>query len=176
MAKSNLFEIAILLLLLSIAIRSLIGLALTFPWQANLELLASFTLAVVLGKGFGGILADRFGWINVSVPSLFIASLFISFASNNPYIAMLGFFLFNMTMPVTLVAISNMIPGRPGLSFGLTCLALIVGALPTFWDYTTGLMPWHIYTIIIMSAITLYLGLRIYQDLNSKFNFIKLHD
>jgi MFS transporter, FSR family, fosmidomycin resistance protein len=171
-AKSNMFEIAILLLLLSIAIRSLIGLALVFPWQADLTLLSIFTLAVVLGKGLGGILADRFGWINVSVSALLISSLFISFASNNPYLAIIGFFLFNMTMPVTLVAVSNLLPGRPGFSFGLTCLALIIGALPTFWDYTTGLVSWVILMTIIMSTITLYLGLRLYKELNSKYNFV----
>jgi hypothetical protein len=58
-----------------------------------------------------------------------------------------GIFLFNMTMPITLVVISNTFQGRQGFAFGLTTLALIIGALPyyaritiwsdfvNFWDY-----------------------------------------
>jgi hypothetical protein len=35
-------------------------------------------------------------------------------------------------MPITLVVISNTLQGRQGFAFGLTTLALIVGALPYY--------------------------------------------
>ena len=43
---------------------------------------------------------------------------------------MLGMFALNITMPITLVAVTDVLPGREGFSFGLTCAALIAGALP----------------------------------------------
>jgi hypothetical protein len=39
-------------------------------------------------------------------------------------------FAFNMTMPVTLVAVADQIPDYPGFAFGLASLALAVGAFP----------------------------------------------
>lgn len=50
-------RLILLLLLSSVAMRSLLGLALSFPWTWLL------VLAGALGKGFGGVLADRFGWM-----------------------------------------------------------------------------------------------------------------
>ncbi|HEY9061483.1 MAG TPA: hypothetical protein VIO64_13395 [Pseudobacteroides sp.] len=44
------FEVIMLLLLISISIRSMIGLALDFPWKSNLNLLCMLTLSVFLGK------------------------------------------------------------------------------------------------------------------------------
>ena len=37
---------------------------------------------------------------------------------------------FNMTMPVALVAIAEVLPEDRGFAFGLPCLMLMVGALP----------------------------------------------
>ncbi|MDR2411729.1 MAG: hypothetical protein LBD88_04100 [Candidatus Peribacteria bacterium] len=37
-----------------------------------------------------------------------------------------------MMMPITLVIISNTLRGRQGFAFGLTTLALIIGALPYY--------------------------------------------
>jgi len=162
----SLFEVAILLVLLSIAIRSLIGLALVFPWKSDTTLLVILTLGVFLGKSLGGIMADRYGWIRVSVIALFISSFLMSFEPNIPYLAIVGLFLFNMVMPVTLVAISNMFPGRPGFSFGLNCLALIIGALPTFTDIFKGINSSLVFIIIIASTVSLLVGLRLYFKLN----------
>ena len=164
--NSSIFEIVVLLLLISIAIRSIIGLALVLPWKSDPTLLIILALGVFLGKSLGGILADRYGWIKVSIISLFISSFLISFESNISYLAILGLFLFNMIMPVTLVAISNMFPGRPGFSFGLNCLALIIGALPTFADIFKGANSSMVFIITMISTISLLVGLKLYFRLN----------
>jgi MFS transporter, FSR family, fosmidomycin resistance protein len=161
--SNNYFELIIFLLLISIVVRSMIGLALDFPWKSNIYLLIGLTLAVVLGKAFGGILADKYGWVRVTVPGLILSAAFISFGLDYPYISIPGVFLFNITMPVTLVAVSNMLPGRPGFAFGLTTLALFAGALPTFTGIKAVLYnKWIIFTIILVSAFILYRGLRLY--------------
>jgi FSR family fosmidomycin resistance protein-like MFS transporter len=161
--KFNYFEFIFLLVFLSIAIRSLVGLVLVFTWKTNIDLLVILTGAVVLGKGFGGILADKLGWIRVGVGSLVLSIPFLAFGANIPYLAIIGMFLFNITMPITLVTISNILPGRPGFAFGLTCLALILGALPAFSNLKTFLgSPWFVCFIIIVSSLCLYYGLRKY--------------
>lgn len=47
---------------------------------------------------------------------------------------------FQMTMPVTLVAVARMMPARLATAFGWTCLALAVGSLPTMFGWGNGLV------------------------------------
>lgn len=157
------FELIILLLLSSIAIRSFVGFALVFSWKSDIVLLVALTVAVVLGKALGGVLADKSGWIRVGIISLLVSAPLLSFGANIPFIAMVGMFSFNMTMPITLTAISNMLPGRPGFSFGLTCLALIGGALPTFAESAMVFVnQWVILAIILVSTTALLCGLLLF--------------
>jgi FSR family fosmidomycin resistance protein-like MFS transporter len=163
--KFNYFEAILLLIFLSVAVRSLVGFVIVFPWKSDISLLVVLTFAVVLGKGLGGIMADKFGWIRVAVGALLLSIPFLVFGASNPYLAITGMFLFNMTMPVTLVALSNILPGRPAFAFGLTCLALILGAIPVFtgsksiFNNTT-----TIFTIIFISAVALYIGLQLLSN------------
>ena len=157
------FELILLLVFLSIAIRSLVGAVLVFPWKTNIDLLIILTAAVVLGKGLGGILADKFGWVRVAVGALILSIPFLVFGANIPYLAIIGMFLFNITMPITLVVISNILPGRPGFAFGLTCLALILGALPAlsgFKQFLGGQL--FVFIIIVISSLVLYFALQTY--------------
>lgn len=161
--KHERFEIILILLLGSIAIRALVGLALELPWKTNVYLLTGFTLSVVLGKAVGGVLADRFGWIRTAVIGLIASAPLLSFGAGNPYLAIAGIFMFNLTMPVTLIAVSNMFPGYTGFAFGLTALGLISGSMPAF----TGIRPvlggkYIIFSIIIASTLMLYTGLKLY--------------
>jgi len=162
-ARLNYFELILILVLLAITVRSFIGLAIVFPWKSNLLLGIILVCAVVLGKGLGGIFADRFGWIKIAVGALLVSCPLLAFGSSYPIAGIAGMFLFNMTMPVTLVAISNILPGRPGFSFGLTCLALLVGCLPIFTqikNYLNGAPA--VIGIIIFSAVSLYISLKMY--------------
>ncbi|PIR78573.1 MAG: hypothetical protein COU28_00895 [Candidatus Magasanikbacteria bacterium CG10_big_fil_rev_8_21_14_0_10_36_16] len=162
--KFNYFEFILLLVLLSISIRSLVGSVLVFPWKTNIDLLFVLTGAVVIGKGLGGILADKFGWIKIAVGALVLSIPFLVFGANIPLLAIIGMFLFNITMPITLVAISNILPGRPGFAFGLTTLALILGVIPAFFSIRQILANnWLVFSIIIISALALYYGLRKYM-------------
>ena len=136
---------------------------LIFPWKTETDLLIILTLAIVLGKSLGGILADRFGWIQVAAGALLLSMPFVVFCTNIPFLAIIGMFLFNITMPVTLVGISNQLPGRPGFAFGLTCLSLIIGVLPAFSGLGQLLgTRIFIFSFIIISLIALYYGLHKY--------------
>jgi MFS transporter, FSR family, fosmidomycin resistance protein len=161
--KFSRFELILLLILFSIAIRSMVGMAIEFPWKTNTNLLIILTLAVVLGKATGGFLADRFGWIRVAVGALIISIPFLVFGANIPVVGIVGMYLFNITMPVTLVVISNILHGKPGFAFGLTCLALFIGVLPAFSSLKSFLNDQVVISItILVSVAALYFGLRKY--------------
>lgn len=158
---NNYLELIIILSLMSIAIRALIGTAIIFPWKNNFVLLTILTFSIFFGKSLGGILADKFGWTRVGISSLLVSSVLLSIGKDNPLIGILGMFLFNMTMPITLVLISNTLPRNPGFSFGLTTLALIFGAIPAFLPLRNKLNnPFVIFMTISISAFLLYFALR----------------
>ena len=162
--KVNFLVLAILLLLITICIRSAVGLSTEFPWKSNITLLIMLTLSVALGKALGGFLADYFGWIKIAVGGLALSALLLFFGTQFPVSGIAGTFLFNLTMPVTLVAISNLLPGKPGFSFGLTTFALAAGALPGFFRYKNFLSGGPVILILILlSAVILFIGLRLYE-------------
>jgi len=164
----NYLAIIVLLVFLSIAIRSLVGFIVVFPWKIHTNLLITLTLAIVAGKALGGILADKFGWIKIAVGALIVSIPFLAFGANYPALAIPGMLLFNMTMPITLVAISNVLPGRPAFAFGLTCLALIIGVLPIYAGWGPSLQyPMIIFTVILFSAAVLYAAFKRYQKKES---------
>jgi FSR family fosmidomycin resistance protein-like MFS transporter len=158
------FEMVIMLLLVSVVIRSLVGQSLVLPWKSDPALLLALTMAVVLGKALGGILADRFGWSVVALSGLALSAFLLTFFAPDPAVAIAGTFLFNLSMPVTLACLADMLPGQSGFAFGLTALALIVGALPAFTPFHTltgG--AGFIFTAILVSIAALYGGLRLYN-------------
>ena len=158
------FETVIMLLLVSVVIRSLVGQSLILPWKSDPVLLLVLTMAIVLGKALGGILADRFGWSVVALSGLAFSAFLLTFFAPNPALAIAGTFLFNLSMPVTLACLADMLPGKSGFAFGLTALALIVGALPAFTSFHTltgG--AGFIFAAILVSIAALYGGLRLYN-------------
>lgn len=157
------FETVILLLLVSVTIRGMVGLSLVLPWKSDPILLVALTGAVVLGKALGGVLGDRFGWGAVALSGLAVSAPLLTFFAQIPAIAIIGAFLFNLSMPITLTCLAQMLPGKSGFAFGLTALALIVGAWPTFTQLR--ILTGHqmvILSTILVSIAALYGGLRLY--------------
>ena len=94
-------------------------------WETQPVALLSLTAATVLGKALGGILADRWGWMRTAVGSLLAALPFLVYGHIVPIAAIPGVFFLNMTMPITLAAVAETLPARPGFAFGLTTLACL---------------------------------------------------
>jgi len=143
-----------------IVLRSFIGSALEFPWKSDAVLLWALTAAVVAGKAVGGVLADRFGRTLVGVGALVVSIPLLAVGPRWALAGIMGMLLFNMTMPVTLVAMADIMPERPGFAFGLTCLALIFGSLPVLLHLAGA--PGMVATVlgVLVSAILLWVGLR----------------
>ncbi len=159
------FEITLLLVFLSIAFASFIGLAIAFPWKSDPRLLAALTAGIFLGRGLGGIIADRLGWLRVAACALLAAAPLLAFGSRAPAAAIAGVFLFNTSTATASAAVANLLPGRPAFAFGLVSLGLILGALPAFGDfrqYMDG--PAAIAAAVLLLAALFCAGLRFYFE------------
>lgn len=119
------------LLFLVVVLRSYGGMQAAFPWKTGIWSWAAVA-AVVLGKTCGGFLSDWFGVSSASIGSLALAAAMFCF-SHIPICGVLALFLFNMTMPITLFALAQAMPGCKGFSFGLLTFALFLGFLPTYF-------------------------------------------
>lgn len=117
-------------LFLVVILRSYGGMAATFDWKAGFWSLAAVS-AVVFGKTLGGVLSDRFGLFPAAAGSLLLCTLLFCLAGK-PVPGVLALLLFNMTMPMTLFALAQAMPGCKGFSFGLLTFALFLGYLPSY--------------------------------------------
>ena len=68
-----------------------------------------------------------------------------------------------MTMPITLVSLSNILDNNKGFAFGLLTLALFVGAVPTFIGSNQLFTPIGLFTITLISSVILYIALIYYN-------------
>jgi FSR family fosmidomycin resistance protein-like MFS transporter len=150
------------LLLLSAFVRAFIGFAGGYRCPKTTLVLFAFATAAFTGKALGGYFADRVGWLRSSVGALALSAPLVAFGGEHWPIVVAGMLLFQMTMPVTLVAVAMVFPRRPGLAFGLPCLALVLGSVPTFYPW---LRPYYgpgvFAALIACSALALWGGLRL---------------
>jgi len=151
----------IVLLMIPIVVRSMTGLTVEFPWKENQFLYLLLIAAIAFGNAFGGILADKYGLRKVGVGGLLVSAPLLAFFTFVPVLGITGAFILNFTMPVTLIAIWNVIPRYRGLSFGLTTVALFIGALPTIIGKDLWLKnDWVLFSLTFSSSMILFAGLR----------------
>ncbi len=148
------------LLLVVVGVRSFVGLTLVLPWKSDLVLLGILTAAVVTGKAAGGLLADRYGWRRVAVTALVASLPLLALGAWSPAAGIAGVLLFNMTMPVTLAAVAAVLPsGSEGFAFGLTCLALFCGSVPSLTGLPVASVSWVLAALILPAAAVLWFAL-----------------
>lgn len=171
-AKIKYFEWIILLVLISVSIRSLYWLTAVFPWKADISLLYSLTFAVFLWKTAWWFIADKFWWFKTAFFSLLISAPLLAFFGNYPILAIIWTFLFQMTMPITVSIISNMLPWRSATAFWLTVFALIIWAIPVFFWFKLFFETQIItFIIILISASCLLISFKlIYKFFRNKLN------
>lgn len=147
------------LLLLSIGIRALVGGSAPRGYSGT-WLLVGIPVVAFAGKALGGVLADRYGWRRTSVIALTVAAPLLAVTWPHPAVLLAGLLVFQMTMPVTLVAVVRLVPTRIATGFGLTCLALVTGSLlpTTAWGSGLGhralLAGW-----VLLAAVAVWAGL-----------------
>jgi FSR family fosmidomycin resistance protein-like MFS transporter len=149
------------LLLLSVLVRSYVGFGASYQAPKTALVLFGLPIAAVCGKALGGFVADRIGWLEASVGALLLSLPLIAFSHGSPPVVIAGVLLFQTTMPVTLTAVYRLMPTRPATAFGLPCLALVLGALPTFYPWGRRFYGTTTFIVAIaVSAAALYVALR----------------
>ncbi|MGD9560644.1 MAG: hypothetical protein AB7V55_08580 [Oscillospiraceae bacterium] len=148
------------LCLASIIIRAYGGGLVPLPWRTTALLRVLPGAAAFLGKAVGGFLADALGARTVGVVTLLL-SIPLLFFSDMPAAAVLGLLLFNINMPITLCAVSSVLPESPGLSFGLTTLGLLLGTVPLFFfELPQGVVRPVVAVLTGLSALGLLLAVK----------------
>jgi MFS transporter, FSR family, fosmidomycin resistance protein len=158
-------------LLLTVAIRSLVGYSVSYPWVAGWQQAVWLTLAVFAGKALGGALGDKLGWRTISVAGLLVSAPLLAWGAGVPILAIAGSLCFNLTMAVTLAGMAKLLPGHEGLAFGLTTTAIVVGLFPAVipaWKPFLG-SPVTLAACILLSAVALWVALGRLED-NSKLS------
>ena len=145
----------ITLALVSVIIRSFGGTLIPMEWKTTAELGLAAAFAAFLGKFLGGFAADIFGAKNVGVISLAAALPLIVFGRSVMLVSFIGILLFNMTMPITLCAVAEKMPKNPGVAFGLTTAALLMGVIPSFFAAINGNLLLFVPAVII-SAVCIF--------------------
>ena len=161
--------IAIICLIITVCIRGYVGLILAFEWKSNFVLALISICAVVFGKMLGGIIGDKIGFTKTSLISLLVSAICFLFAFNNSILGIFAILFFNMTMPVTLTALSNILFYNKGMAFGLLTLALFIGAVPVFFGFTQIIFtPVALFITTMLSMIVLYIGIKKYNKCMEK--------
>jgi hypothetical protein len=122
--------------------------------------MVALPFAAFAGKLSGGFLADRFGWIDLSMVALFASAPLLAFSGGDMWLALPGLLIFQMTMPVTLAAMMRLLPARPAFGFGLLCVALVAGTLPVYLPGGWRPQGLPLFLLVFGSAAALYLALR----------------
>jgi len=168
--QTRLTSMAILFFLISITIRSLIGSGIAISWKSDINLMFALVIGIASGKFAGGWLGDKFGWMITAVLSLTLSAILLSFDTNQPIWIIGGLFMFNITMPIAMVAIAGLMPGREGLAFGLNCLALLIGTSLKLYDNSFSISGISVPCVILISAVSMLIGLHLYNRILEKNN------
>ena len=151
------------LLASAVAVRSIGGAVVRFPWKTGAEFSLLTTLCVFAGKMLGGFLCDRLGAGRTALLSILPASVLISFCSQWMLLSLLGQFALNLTMPVTLWLLYCAMPDAPGFAFGLAASALWPGSLIGKLIPLTGTLEWF------MTMLCFLFGLRAILSADMEF-------
>ena len=146
----------ILFCFIVVVLRSLTGMAISFPWKDSPRKIFLSVLFLASGKTAGGLLSARFGMKKTIIVTLILSSIFYVFASRM-IPGLLALFFFNMTMPLTLYLLAKKMPQMPGFAFGILTFGLFIGYLPTLYGYIRNVEPFPFGTVAsLVSLLILY--------------------
>lgn len=152
--------LVILLFAISVGIRAFVG-VIKFDNSIENKLLIT-VIAVFLGKFLGGILSDKFGMRNITIVSLSLSIISFLFYQNN-YFYILGTFLFNMTMPITVTIISNIMSDKKGFAFGITTFMLFIGS--SFIYFNNMYVGYLVIPFLMIQIVLMMYGFYIYKNM-----------
>jgi predicted MFS family arabinose efflux permease len=119
----------VVLLMLFVCYRSFAGEVFSKGITKSQTLILVIGSVSMLGKMAGGWIARWMGVLRSLAVVLAGVALCILLRGDSVAVLLVGIFLMNCTMPVTLYLANDVLPGREGLAFGLLAAALIPGYL-----------------------------------------------
>lgn len=142
-----------------ILVRAYIGYCLPTAWNQTTVQTVLLFVTMGCGKMLGGILADRFGARRIGILSCLLAVPALLLGDRIMWLSLIGVLLFSMTMAITLGGLVSVLPRNPGIAFGITTLALLLGTVPVFFVP----IPTHPVSdlLIALMSILAALGLRL---------------
>ena len=129
-------DLIVFLIGISIIVRSIGGSAIIYTWKSSFILGLIYTISIVIGKAFGGLLADKFGLLKVAIISLASSMVCLILGYNIHVFAYIGILLFNIPMSITLTILINTLSNRVAYAVGLNTMFLFIGYLICFIDIT----------------------------------------
>ncbi len=146
---------------LSIIVRSIGGSAIVYSWKTGFVLGIIYTLSIVIGKAFGGLLADKFGFLKVALLSLTASIVCLILGYNIHAFAYVGILLFNIPMSITLTILENTLSKRIACAVGLNTMFLFIGYVICFIKITINNNLILVFSILI-AMISIYFAYKLY--------------
>ena len=153
--------ILVLSSLLVVLLTSYTGILLVVNYHNTVPLVFCYVgIAIFSGRYLGGVLADHFGARTTGFITLLLAAALLIFGQQSITVWLLGLIFLNCNTSITLGYVVYTMPNNPGFSFGLTKLAMLIGAtIPFFLALPHNLVLIAIITMCIFSSLALYLPL-----------------
>lgn len=159
----NNFSIALIVVLIgiSIIVRSIGGSAIIYTWKSGFTLGLIYTISIVIGKAFGGLLADKFGLLKVALISLTCSAICLILGYNIHIFAYIGILLFNIPMSITLTILENTLTKKIACAVGLNTMFLFIGYLICFIDITIN-NNFILVGSILFAMLSIYFAYKLY--------------
>ena len=168
--SNSTIAVIVALIGLSIIIRSIGGSAIIYTWKSRFVLGLIYTLSIVIGKAFGGLLADKFGFLKVVLLSLACSAICLILGYNIHIFAYIGILLFNIPMSITLTILENTLTKRIACAVGLNTMFLFIGYLICFIDVTIN-NNFVLIGSVLLAMLSIYFAYKLY--LKGGFNYEK---
>lgn len=123
---------AVLGLMLFVSFRSSVSEVFSSGIVKNEYMILAIGATVMFGKMAGGWIAEWLGIVRtlvVLLTGVAVCWMVLKWLADGYWLMLVGLFLINCTMPVTLYLANEVLKGREGLAFGLLAAALIPGYL-----------------------------------------------
>lgn len=156
----NITLLPLMMLLLVITLRAVVGSVGVYPWKGTNTAALFMVMTIAMGKAAGGILSDWAGRRNTTVIALLLSAPLLAFLEFGMIPSLIGLFLFNLTMAVTVTEIADKLQGYSGFSFGLTTLALIIGSYFIYMGWSEFFAnPWITFICIVLCAMMMFVSI-----------------
>ena len=157
--------LSILILIgISIVVRSIGGGAIKYSWKPADSLLIGtlYVSCVVLGKAFGGFIADRMGLKKTALGALSLACISLILGFSFPFFGYFGIFLFNVPMAITLVLLERCNAKNLATMVGSNTLFLFIGYLICLNPITLNNYAVLIVSIIL-AIVSIFFAFRVFN-------------